>query len=57
MFNLFPLVSEHTIRVIYYFKNEKNTLCKSIENSWESPFREISFWEISEETDFSGKVE
>ena len=36
MFKLFPLVSEHTIKIINYFKNEKNKLSKSIENSWEN---------------------
>ena len=42
-FKLFPLVSERTMGSNNYFKNERNTLLKSIENSWESLIREINF--------------
>ena len=30
-------------KLLNYYKNEKNTLLKFIENSWESPIREINF--------------
>lgn len=43
MFKLFPLVSDHAIRIINCFKNKKSTILKSIENSWKTRIREISF--------------
>ena len=43
MFDLFPLISDHTKKIINNFKTEKSTLSKSIENYWESPIREIIF--------------
>ena len=41
MFKLFPLVSEHAIRIINYSKNEKNAILNSIENSLESPSEKL----------------
>lgn len=41
MFRLFPLVSEHAIRIINYSKNEKNAILNSIENSLESPSEKL----------------
>ena len=36
---------------------KENALSKSIENFWESPFREINSEKFSKETEFAGKVE
>lgn len=41
MFKLFPLVSEHAIRIINCSKNEKNAILNSIENSLESPSEKL----------------
>lgn len=41
MFKLFPLVSEHAIRIINYSKNEENAILNSIENSLESPSEKL----------------